>query len=355
MRFQKDKRPPLTPPMEGNTTVTEGCGVNKVEIENKNMKVPSPWEKGYRGEDYRFNRIETEIESPKVPSPNVERHRVRGPWERVYKIAQCTLLLFLFLLSHFVWSQFDIPPKPERIENQTSLYDYINLLSKSQQKTLEQKLINYADSTSTQIVVAIISSTNGEEIKYLAAQWGHAWGIGQAEEDNGILILMAKDDRQITIQTGYGIEEFSTDFQSKRIIERVIVPKFKQGDYYGGLNAGADAIFQVMTGQFTEERTFSNNQTNNQFSKLLPFIIFIVIVILLSRGRRGGGRNNRGGRSGSGLDIWDMIILSNMGRGGYRGGSSGGGFGGGGSFGGGGFGGGFGGGGFGGGGASGGW
>ena len=139
---------------------------------------------------------------------------------------------------------------------------------------------------------------------------------------------------------------------SKRIIEQVIIPEFKQGDYYGGLDAGADAIFQVLTGQFEEDRTFGNGE-KFPFRKLLPVIIFFIIVILLMSRRNRGGGNRRGGRRGSGLDIWDIIILSNMGRGGHRG--SGGGFGGGGFGSGGGFGGGFGGGGFGGGGASGGW
>lgn len=256
----------------------------------------------------------------------------------------------LFLWCAFGWAQFDIPPKPEK---ETSVYDYVNLLDGVQRGQLEQKLIRYSDSTSTQIVIAIISSTEGENITYLGAQWGQKWGIGQADKDNGILVLLARDDRKIAINTGYGVEEFMTDLMSKRIIEQVIIPEFKQGDYYGGLNAGADAIFQVLTGQFKEQRTFSNNNGVSPFEKLLPLIIFFVIMmILINRGRRGGGnKNNRGGRGGSGLDIWDMIILSNMGRGGYRGGSSGGG----GSFGGGGFGGGFGGGGFGGGGASGGW
>lgn len=213
---------------------------------------------------------------------------------------------------------------------------------------MEQKLISYSDSTSTQIVVAIISSTEGENINFLGAQWGQQWGIGQEGKDNGILILLAKDDRRIAINTGYGVEGSLTDFMSKRIIESVIIPEFKKGDYYSGLNKGADAIFQVLTGEFKEERTFGNDQ-GFSLRALLPFIIFIIILIVISR----KGRNNRGGRGGRrrrGLDIWDMIILSNMG----RSSRSSGGFGGGG-FGSGGFGGGFGGGGFGGGGASGGW
>jgi len=257
-----------------------------------------------------------------------------------------SLFIALFVVS-VSWAQFTIPVKPEK---QTSVYDYVNLLSSGQKAALEQKLVRYADSTSTQIVIAIIHSTKGEDINYLGAKWGEKWGIGQADEDNGILVLLAKDDRKIAISTGYGVEEFLTDFMSKRIIESVIIPQFKQGNYYAGLDQGSDAIFQVLTGQFSEDRNFSSE--NFKLESFLPFLVFLIILfILLSRNKRGGGKgNNRGGRGGFGRGLMDIIILSNMGRGGYRGGSSGGG-----SFGSGGFGGGFGGGGFGGGGASGGW
>lgn len=246
------------------------------------------------------------------------------------------MALFCFSLG---WGQYTIPEKPSK---QTSVYDYVHLLTTSQSKALEQKLIRYSDSTSTQMVIAIIGSTEGENINYLGAQWGQKWGIGQADKDNGILILLAKDDRRIALNTGYGVEGTLTDFMSKRIIESVIIPEFKKGDYYGGLNKGSDAIFNVLNGEFSEERT-SNNQ-GFPLRSLLPFIIFIVLFIILSR-RNKGNHGGRGGRK-SGLDVWDMIILSNMGR--SSGSSSGG-------FGSGGFGGGFGGGGFGGGGASGGW
>ncbi len=258
------------------------------------------------------------------------------------------LLLFIGCFS-LVQAQYNIPEKPVTAQEQTSVYDYENLLPLSQRKNLEQKLIKYSDSTSTQIVIIIIDSTNGENINYLGAQWGEKWGIGQAEKDNGVLILLAKKDRRIAINTGDGVEGTLTDAMSKRIIENVIVPQFKQNNYYGGLNQGADAIFQVLTGEFKEDRNF-NNSNGFPFKALFPFIIFIIIVIIISsRKNKGNGGGNRGRRS-SGMDLRDIIILSNMG----RGGSSSGGFGSGG-FGGGGFGGGFGGGGFGGGGASGGW
>lgn len=256
-------------------------------------------------------------------------------------------ILFIFFGFQVLCAQFTIPSKPQ-IE--TSIYDYTNLLSPAQKNALEQKLIQYSDSTSTQIVIAIINSTEGENITYLGAQWGQKWGIGQDKKDNGILILLAKNDRKIAINTGYGIESILTDALSKRVIENTIIPEFKKGDYYSGLSKGSDAIFKILNGEFTEDRDFSDNDSF-PFKSLFPIIIFIIIFIILSQKnkRNGGGKN--GGKRSTGMDLLDIIILSNMGRGGYNSGSSGGGFG----SSSGGFGGGFGGGGFGGGGASGGW
>ncbi|GAA4932523.1 TPM domain-containing protein [Algibacter agarivorans] len=260
-----------------------------------------------------------------------------------------TLLIALFSFS-VSFAQFEVPEKPKF---QTSVYDYVNLLSASQKSNLEQKLIKYSDTTSTQIVVAIINSTEGENINFLGAKWGQAWGIGQEKEDNGILILLAKNDRRIAINTGYGVEHLLTDAMSKRIIERDIIPYFKQNDYPGGLNRGADAIFEVLNGEYKGSRVSSNNEFPIGFIFILVFI-FIIILISISKSRRGGGRN--GGNRSNGGGLLEAIILSNMGRGNYRRRSSGGwGSSSGGSSGGGGFGGGFGGGGFGGGGASGGW
>ncbi|MBU2995363.1 TPM domain-containing protein [Cellulophaga baltica] len=266
------------------------------------------------------------------------------------KFLKGNIIILFLLVFGFGYSQFQIPEKPS---DQKAVYQYISLLSVAQQNSLNQKLKHYADSTSTQIVVAIIGSTNGEGINYLGAQWGQKWGIGQDGKDNGILLLLAKDDRKVAINTGYGIEGSITDALSKKIIEQVIIPEFKTGDYYNGLDRGTDAIIMALNGEFSENRNFENNSF--PFQKILPFIIFIVIIIILTNRNRGNGNSNggnRGNRSG-GFDIWDAIILSNMGRGGHS--SGGGSFGGGGFGGSGGFGGGFGGGGFGGGGASGGW
>lgn len=267
---------------------------------------------------------------------------------KIFQKYAFTLLFTAFsLVSGNLIAQFDIPEKPKK---QTSVYDYINLLSPEQKQSLESKLIRYADSTSTQIVCVIIGTTQGEDISLLGAKWGQQWGIGQKGKDNGILITLAKDDRRVDINTGYGIEYRITDRMAHQIINRIMIPEFKNENYYAGLDKGSDAIFASLQGEFQENRKFRNKEKR---FPLFPLIIIVIIIIALIKGGDKGGRGGRR-RSNFGDSLLDFLILSNMGRTGgsnrSRGGSFGGGFGSGG-----GFGGGFGGGGFGGGGASGGW
>lgn len=258
--------------------------------------------------------------------------------------------LFTFLIftafSLAGYSQRKIPPKPSE---ETSVYDGADILTASEEQMLEQKLINYADTTSTQIVIATIESLEGEYIGMYAPEWAHEWGIGQAAEDNGLLILVSENDRKIWITTGYGLEEYLTDFRTKDIIENIILPEFRNNDYYGGLNEGTSAIFQVLNGTFkgTPQQQAQGTQ-GIPIQLLILGIIFLVFIVSLARKNKNG--RGPGGRRGVGGSLLDVIILSSLGRGGF-GGGSGGGFGGGG----GGFGGGFGGGGFGGGGAGGSW
>lgn len=248
-------------------------------------------------------------------------------------------------------AQLDIPKLPSK---QTSVYDGGNVLQKNQKQALEHKLLNYADSTSTQIVVATIPSLNGEYIGTYSAEWAHQWGIGQKGKDNGLLILLARDERKIWITTGYGLEAYLTDALSKQIIDRFIIPEFKQGNYYAGLDKGTTAIIAVLSGTYKAEPK-AHKSDPFILGNIIVFIFFVVIILLIIFGKNKGNGGN-GGRRNLGGSLLDAIILSSMGRGSW-GGSSGssGGFGGGGSFGGGGFGGGFGGGGFGGGGAGGSW
>lgn len=258
------------------------------------------------------------------------------------KLLFLNIFLFSFIFSG--WAQRDIPPKPSE---ETSVYDSADMLTASEEKALEQKLISYADSTSTQIVVATINSLQGEYIGTYAPEWAHEWGIGQSEKDNGILVLLSEEDKKVWITTGYGIEGYLTDALSKQITEQVILPEFRQGDFYGGLDEGTTAIMKILSGVYDAPDVVQRNNTGASPRFIILAIIFIVMLIIFSRGRKGGGRN--GGRRRAGGSFFDILVLSSLGRGTFGGGSFGGGGGGGG------FGGGFGGGGFGGGGAGGGW
>jgi len=267
---------------------------------------------------------------------------------------QHVMVLAFLICSHLSFAQFDIPPIPKE---ETSVYDYVGLLSASEKSNLEQKLIRYSDTTFTQIVVVIIASAKGENIGLLAPKWAQKWGIGQAKEDNGVLVLLARDDRNIWISPGYGVEDRLTAGITGELTRTVIIPQFKRGDYYEGLNQGADAIFEVLTGKYQATRKQSKSSPGFSLAPFIfIFIVFIVLMVIFSK-KRGGGGGSGGKRSG-GTGLLEAIILSNLGRGSYGGSSGGGIFGGGssgGGFGGGGFGGGFGGGGFSGGGAGGSW
>lgn len=263
----------------------------------------------------------------------------------ILKMIKFSIAIAFLLLHQLGFAQFDIPKKPSF---QTSVYDYANLLNSAEKQQLEDKLVRYSDSTTTQIVVITIEDLKGEDIGILTPKWAHEWGIGQAKEDNGVLVLLSKNDRKIWIAPGYGVEDRLTAGINGELVRNIIIPEFKAGSYYNGLDKGADAIFDVLKGKYKGERK-SDKSTGG--GKIIFFIIiFIIIIAILSRNKRGGGGNS--GRF-SGPDLGDIIILSSLGRGGFGGfgggGSSGGGFGGGG------FGGGFGGGGFSGGGAGGSW
>jgi len=252
------------------------------------------------------------------------------------------LILFACLLfSQIGFAQFEIPEIPKE---QTSVYDYANILSPQEKAQLEEKLIHYSDSTTTQIVVITIESLKGEDVSLLATNWGQKWGIGGTEkDDNGVVILLAKTEKKITINPGYGVEDKLTAGTGGEIIRNVIVPEFKAGSFYNGLDKGTTAIIDVLKGKYKGKRKA------NKKEGIPPIVIILIVVFVLaiiSRRKNNGGNS---GSSGGGPSFMDILILSSLGGGGRGSGGFGG------DSGGGGFGGGFGGGGFSGGGSSGGW
>lgn len=263
------------------------------------------------------------------------------------KIQHYTYFFFLFLLcavSEKAAAQYEIPPKPEV---QTSVYDYIDMLSPQQESALRDKLVRYADSTSTQIVVAIINSTKGGDISQTGTKWAEDWGIGQDGKDNGIFVLLAREDRRISINNGYGVEHRMTDLTTNRIIDAVIIPEFKKGDYYAGLDRGADAIFAALNGEFKAPP--AEKESGFDWYLLLVigipalFVLFFIVMIVwaIRSGRKGGGYSGYGYSSSGSYSGYGGSNYSSGSSSSYSSSSS--------------FSGGFGGGSFGGGGASGGW
>ena len=257
--------------------------------------------------------------------------------------------VFLFLgLSVLAFAQL-VPEKPKIIYPVT---DNVGLLTATEKENLNQKLIKYNDSTSTEIAVIIVPTTSGEDINYLATMYGEKWGIGEKEQDNGIVFLIATEDRKFAIQQGRGVERYLTASVAGQILDYIVTPNFKKGLWYQGIDGGTTALMEAVQGKFKPIVKDSAEEGLSPFQLLIvAFFIFIIISFLFKSG--GGGRGGR-------YDDDDDVILSRRGRrtypggffpfpgsfggGGFGSGSSGGGFGG---FGGGGS--------FGGGGASGGW
>ena len=196
------------------------------------------------------------------------------------------IIIFLFLIQSFVFAQ-DIPQKPNPIKFVNDLVG--GLLSQGEINQLEQKLKAYNDSTSTKVVIVIVKSVQPYDISEYAIKLGREWGIGQKGKNNGIVFLWAPSDRKIFIATGYGAEGALTDAYSKRIIETVVKPNFKQLRYYQGLDEGTSSIFKYLSGEFDAEPTEEGD------SGYIIFLVILFIIILLIFFRSKGGGNRGGG------------------------------------------------------------
>ncbi len=234
---------------------------------------------------------------------------------------------------------------PKRIVN-----DYGLLFDAMQLEALEKKLVAFDDSTSTQIAVVTFHELNGYPLESLANEIGEKWGVGQKGKDNGIVILISDKDRKVTIRTGYSAQIHVPPTIANNIIQHDMIPYFKQGDYYRGVDQATTSLQTALQGKYKQDKQRKQDDDGIDLFTLILVIFFIIFIVsILSKGNNNDQNNGNGRRRRSLLD--DIIIMnsgSTIFRGGGFGGSSGGG-----GFGGG-FGG-FGGGSFGGGGASGSW
>ena len=264
------------------------------------------------------------MKSPtKSPMKTIDRHKL-------------TLLLgslfVLLFLSTSLKAQLPSPPDPPRLVN-----DYTGTLTAHQIGVLEHKLVAYNDSTSTQFLVLLVDDLQGYSIEQYATEIGHSWGVGQQGKNNGAVILVkpkkGSESGKVTISTGYGIEEYVTDATAKRIIEREMIPAFKENDYYTGIDNAVNVMMDLCSGKFTQDEYAGDEG----FPTWLLVLFFIALIVIFSKFSDNNGQSYSGGGTRT---IW-IPMGGGFGGGGSFGGGSSGGFGG------------FGGGGFGGGGASG--
>ncbi len=230
------------------------------------------------------------------------------------------LLAVLLLAVESVFAGPAIPPARGHVN------DTAGLLSPGARQQVESFLAGFARSDSTQIAVLTVPSLEGEDLEGYAIRVAQSWGIGQKGKDNGALLLVAKEERAVRIEVGYGLEDRLTDLLAGRIVDQEIVPRFKTGDFDGGVKAGVQAMVEATRGAYTGDPAARQKKQRFPYEALIWLLFLGPGILRMFAGGRGSHR--RGGFYGGG--------------GGF-GGGGGGGFGG------------FGGGGFGGGGASGRW
>jgi uncharacterized protein len=190
------------------------------------------------------------------------------------------------------------------------VHDEANVLSASTVAQLEAILKAERDSTSNQIAVLIVPSLEGDDIDSYGIRVAEAWNVGQKDKDNGAILLIAIKDKKMRIEVGQGLEGVLTDAMSSRINRNEIAPRFRQGDYDGGVKAGVFAIIQTIKGQYVN--TDPPQRKRGGRSPWLTVVFIIILLIIMSRRRGGGGIGGYwaagtllGGGFRGGNDSWD--------------------------------------------------
>lgn len=258
-------------------------------------------------------------------------------WCRTLAVAG--LLCLAGLTPALAQAPLTFPPLDGRV------VDGARLLSPAKEQEITAKLEALERDTTDQVVVVTVPSLQGHEIEDYGYQLGRAWGIGREDKDNGVLLLIAPDEKKVRIEVGYGLEPVLTDAMSALIIQNAILPSFRQGYYERGITQGVDAIDDQLRLDPTEARAIAEgaDRPEARLPVAVAIIIalvfaFLVLALISSAGR---GRRRRGGNGLSPILIWAASeALSSRGRSGRSGGGFSAGFGGfsggGGSFGGGG-------------------
>jgi uncharacterized protein len=239
------------------------------------------------------------------------------------------IALWLALLLPLIGIAQEIPPKPNppRLVN-----DFAGVLSPEEVAALERKLVAYDDSTSNQIVIVLVKTLKDYPIEEYSLKLFREWGIGNKKTNNGVLILAAIDDHKVRIETGYGLEGAIPDIIANSIITNDIVPAFRNGNYYEGLDKASNSIIAAAAGEYKAPENYRDRGKKGKFPVGLIVVLIILFLLFSNRNRGGGGgfASRRGFRGGFIPLIFPGGGFGSGGGGGWSGGGGGfGGFGGG--------------------------
>jgi uncharacterized protein len=223
------------------------------------------------------------------------------------KVALLTLALLLGGHVAAVHAQVALPPLEARVT------DLTGTLTAAQQSALEEKLAAFERRKGAQIAVLILATTEPEDIAQFGIRLAEAWKIGRSAPDDGVILIVAKDDRTMRIEVGRGLEGALTDVTSSRIINDTIAPLFKQGDFNGGVNAGLDQIIRVVDGEALPEPDQAWKR-GEEPTRLLPFPMLLMVGLVLVTVLRGmiGRAPAAGviGLAGAGYAYWATSLLA---------------------------------------------
>lgn len=185
------------------------------------------------------------------------------------------LFLFwpLFLCSMLAGAEVAVPQLSGHVIDQTATLDA------NQQRALEQTLSAFEAKKGSQIAVLIVSTTEPEAIEQYSLRVAEQWKLGRKKVDDGVILLIAKNDRTLRIEVGYGLEGALNDATSKRIISEVITPYFKQGDFNGGINAGVNQITRVIEGEPLPAATQKSAADSKDIQQFFPIILIAAFVL----------------------------------------------------------------------------
>ena len=222
-------------------------------------------------------------------------------------LATAWLAVLLIVFSQMAFAELKFPALSGRV------VDTADMIDNPSKERLAQMLRAHEELTTEQVVVVTVPNLQGSSIEDYGYQLGRYWGIGQQGKDNGALLIIAKEERKVRIEVGYGLEDRLTDAQSSVIINQIITPAFKQGDFIGGINKGTDAIVQVLGGDPLAEPVVGasgGDDVTDWRMTLLLFTLFVIACYISARyggvgiigsGGSGGFGSGSGGSSSGGM------------------------------------------------------